>query len=173
MTVSSTPAARVQSLAEAAGSTGRGAVGWFLMGALTIGCGIVAFGWEPASMVPGAGLGTLVFAAQRYFFETAPAIPRGDVPMAPAGIEVEPVTYDLSDVPIILLALAACVPLAALIDSEGVGVGFLAGIPIGWGVADLVAFVRIRRWERTHGRRVLVDPDADPRQLRAYAGPPL
>jgi hypothetical protein len=173
MAVSSTPIARVQSLDEAAGTTGGGAIAFFLVGAVATVSGLLVFGWDPASMLPGAAIGTLVFSAQRYFFETAPMVPRGDVPPAPAGIEVERVSYDLSDVPRILVVLALGVPLAALIDVSDVGVGFLVGMPIGWGLADLVVFLRIRRWERAHGRRVLFDPEADSRQLRAYAGPPL
>jgi hypothetical protein len=70
-----------------------------------------------------------------------------------------------------VLAFALCLPLAWLADRWDAGAVFIPGQFCGYAAAELVALVQIRRWEKAHGRRVLIDPDAD--DPRPYAGPPL
>jgi hypothetical protein len=67
--------------------------------------------------------------------------------------------------------LSLCVPAAWLMDRWSLSAAALLGVPFGSAVASLIALVRIRRWERANGRRVLYDPEAE--DVRPYAGSPL
>jgi hypothetical protein len=174
MAATTAPIARVERLQEAAPAQARGAIGGLLLAALLSASVILFFDWQPAGMVSGTLFGTLAWGAQRYFFETAPRVPRGDVMEAPTGVEVESVEYELSDIPRILFWLVLCVAaVAGLANAWDLGAAVVTGIPAGWALADLVTFIRIRRWERAHGRRVLFDPEAEGADVRPYAGAPL
>jgi hypothetical protein len=159
----------VEQLEEALPTERALAVGYLGITALVAVSVVLIFDWTPSEMLLGAVIGTVVSAALEYFLDTAPMVPRGSVEDAPAGLEVGSLRYDLSDLPRIALVVAVPVAIAAWADVTGLGAAFAIGWPLGYSLAHGIAYVRIRRWERDHGRTVVVDPEAERSQLRPYA----
>jgi hypothetical protein len=85
------------------------------------------------------------------------------------GIEVETNRYELLDLRALPVLVALCAGIAAYADLVGIGAAFAVGWPLGYSLAHLVTFLRIRRWELANGRRIVVDPGAEGAQLRPYA----
>jgi hypothetical protein len=141
------------------------------IGTLLAAAEIILFGWNPGKTVAGAALGTGLWGLGTYLTSTANLVPRGELQEAPAGIEIEPGGVDLSSRFWLIALAAVCLPLAWVADRVHVGAAFVPGQLYGWAAASLIGLIRIRRWERAHGRRVVYDPDAD--TPRPYAGPAL
>jgi hypothetical protein len=156
---------------EARADQGSSAVVLVAVGTLLVAAEILLFGWDLGKTAVGAALGTVLWGIGTYLTSTASLVPRSDLQEAPAGIEIEAGGVYLSS-RFRLIALAAlCIPLAWVADRVHVGAAFVPGQQYGWAAASIVALVRISRWERAHGRRVVYDPDAD--SPRPYAGPSL
>jgi len=161
----------VEALAEAGPAQRAVVIAASVIGLVTAALGVAVFGWEPGDMVVGALSGTAVFGAIYYLWETADMVPRGTLQDAPLSIEVERRKLDRSSLLFLLVAGPLCLAAAWFIDSTGLGAFVFPGQPLGQAVAALVGLVRIRRWERANGRRVLYDPLAD--KARPLAGAPL
>jgi hypothetical protein len=171
MVVSSTPVARVARLAEAARALATSAIAYVATAGIVATLLLVIFDWSLSRMLVGTGIGAVVWAAQRYFFDIAPLVPRGLVEEAPAGVEVKSIRFEASDVWRLPLLVALCAAVAAAADLTGIGAALAVGWPLGYALADLVVLLRIWRWERANGRRIVIDPDAE--EQRPYAGAPL
>jgi hypothetical protein len=165
------PIPRVERLAAAGPSRRNAALAALATGVLLAAGEILVFDWDPVDMAPGAVLGTCLWGTVHYLRDDAKLVPRGAVLEAPRDIVVERPEIDLSAGLSLVGVAALCIPLAWLLDRFDVGAAFVPGLPFGYAAAALVAVVRIRRWERANGRRVLLEPDSE--DPRPYAGPPL
>jgi len=167
--VSTKPIPRVERLKAAGAGQRDSAIAIFLFGALLAATEVLLFDWSVRETIGGALLGICVWGAV-YLWQQSDLMPRGVLQEAPAGIEVEPGGIDFSSRGRLILVATGLLPLAWLADRFDLGGVFIPGQSWGQAAAALVGLVRIRRWERTNGRRVVYDPDAD--TTRPYAGPP-
>ena len=167
----SEPIPRAERLMKARADQGSSAVVLIVFGTVLAAAEILLFDWNPGKTVAGAALGTGVWGLATYLTSTADLVPRGELQEAPPGVEIEPGGVDLSSRFGLLALVAFCIPLAWVADRVHAGAVFLPGQAYGWAAASLIGLIRISRWERAHGRRVVYDPDAD--RPRPYAGPPI
>jgi hypothetical protein len=151
------------SLAASAGYSALGA------GALTA-IVVVVFGWDPGAMVLPALVGAVVWGAVKYYVDVERQIPARDLPPVPPFA-----TERQSGSPVswrraawIAFAVVACFFLAWLADQWDLGAFFVPGQFAGYAAARALGVVQVRRWERSHGVRVLADLDSDKPAL--YAG---
>jgi hypothetical protein len=161
-------AGRVERLEEGALSALHDATVSLAMGGLLTVIVIAFFDWPVADVALGSLIGTAVWGPAKYLWDTRRWVPHGEIMDAPAGVEPAWTRVELRS---ILLVPALCVPLAWLADYWDLGAVFVPGQLYGYAAAWLFAYVAMRRWERAHGRRVLIDPGAD--DARPYAGAPL
>jgi hypothetical protein len=171
--VKSAPIPGVERLEAAGPALVREALWSLLLASLLTAVVVVGFDWGLDDMVGGTLVGIAVFGAVKYGTETRHAVPHGSLLEAPPGIEPRPAAVTASGALILVMALALCVPLAWLADRWDLGAVFIPGQMAGYAAADLLSAALIGRWERTNGRRVLVDPDEYGSEVRPYAGPPL
>ena len=165
------PIGRVESLALAAPELASRGVGMLVAGIGLTTALLALFGRQPGDLAGSVLLGTAVFAAQGYLRDTAALVPRGFVQDAPVDVVVGTPRITLLSGLQAAAVLALCVPAAWLMDRWSLSAAILLGVPLGSALASLIALVRIRRWERANGRRVLFDPEAE--DVRPYAGSPL
>jgi len=158
----------VERLEEAAGSALHDAAASLALGGLLTVIVIAFFDWSVAEVVRGSLIGIALWAPVKYLVDSRHWVPQGDIMDAPTHVEP---SWSGVEFRSILLVAALCFPLAWLADHWDLGAVFVPGQLLGYAAAELFAYVRTRRWERAHGRRVLIDPKTeDPRPL---AGAPL
>ncbi|MET0809776.1 MAG: hypothetical protein ABWY65_01530 [Thermoleophilaceae bacterium] len=168
---SGTPIGRVESLVLAAPEQASRCVGTLVAGIGLTTALLALFGQQPGELLGSVLVGTAVFAAEGYLRDTAALVPRGAVQQAPVDVAVGTPRMTLLSGARVAGVLSLCVPAAWLMDRWSLSAAVLLGVPFGSAVASLIALVRIRRWERANGRRVLYDPEAE--DVRPYAGSPL
>lgn len=165
------PVPRAERLAYAGADQRSTAISTFLLGTLLAVVEILLFDWRALNTLLGGLLGACVWGIAMYFWSTGDLVARGALLPAPPDIEIEAGGIDLSSRLRLVVVAAALVPFAWLADRLDVGGLFIPGQPWGYAAAAVVGLVRIERWERANGRRVLFGADAG--ELRVYAGPPL
>ncbi len=164
------PIGRVESLARAGPDLARHCLGRLVTGIGLTGALLALFGEQP-ELVGSVLVGTAIFGAAGYARELAPLVPRGSAQAAPVDVPVTTPGVRLLSGAWVAAVLALCVPAAWVMDRWSLSAAIVLGPLSGSALASLIALVRIRRWERAHGRQVLYDPEA--KELRPYAGPPL
>jgi hypothetical protein len=162
------PIRRVERLEEAGRATLRAALGTLWMAAAVTAIVIAVFDWQPADVLRGTLLGTLVWGIAWYLLQSRHSVPHGSIMEAPADASATSFSLGAGSA---VLAVVLSLPLAWLADHWELGAVFVPGQFCGYAAAELAALVQIRRWENKHHRRVLIDPGAE--DSRPYAGPPL
>jgi hypothetical protein len=165
------PIRRPARLAEAGYGLRHSAVAGLVTGTVVAAAELLLFGWELGHTVTGALVGTGVWGTVYYLRDMANLVPRGDVQEAPRDVAVERTGAPLATHFWLVGLATLCLPLAWLVDRFDVGAAFMPGVPFGSAVASLIALASISRWERTHGRRLLYEPDGE--DVRPYVGDPL
>jgi len=115
---------------------------------------VATFDWPVIDVLIGAVVGGAVFGAVTYFTEVRREVPQAAaLPLAP---EDRPVMRRARPKAWQLLLVPAVCALAWVADRWDVGPLLVPGQFVGIAAANLVGAALVGRWERAHGRQVLV-----------------
>ena len=115
---------------------------------------VALFGWPVIDVLVGAVFGGAIFGATTYFGEVRHEVPRAAaLPRAP---EDTPVVSGARPNAWLWVVVPVVCALAWLADRWDLGSLFFPGLFVGISAANLVGAVLVGRWERAHGRQVLV-----------------